>query len=155
MTEHINRLLTDFGNALGLDGLSLDDSGYCCLGFDEVLVNIESVGESALVLLYTTLGVLPADAGREVYGRLLASNYFFKDTAGATIGLDEATGAVAMTRVVDTAGMEVLDWEAAIKAFVDAAESCAALLQVPADPDADPDQALAHPAPSHTHMIRG
>ncbi len=153
MTDHINRLLTDFGNALGLDGLSLDDSGYCCLSFDDVLLNIESVGESSLLLLYSTLGALPEDAGREVYSRLLAANYFFQGTAGATIGLDEATGAVAMTRVVDAAGMEVLDWEAAIKAFVDAAESCAELLDIPGVGGAEQGQPLAQPAPSN--MIRG
>ncbi len=127
MSDHLNRLLTDFGKALGLDELSLDESGYCCLSFDEVVVNIESVGDSSLVLLYSSLGVLPEDAGREVYGRLLAANYFFQETAGGTIGLETASGAVAMTRVIDAVGMEVLDWEAAIKGFVDAAESCAAL----------------------------
>ncbi len=31
MHDPINRLWTDFGNALGLDGLALDESGYCCL----------------------------------------------------------------------------------------------------------------------------
>ena len=129
MNDHINRLLTDFGNALGLEGLALDENGYCCLSFDDVVVNIESVGDSSLVLLYSSLGALPADAGPEVCRRLLEANYFFHGTGGATIGLDGPTGAVAITRVVDAAGMEVLDWEAVIKAFVDAAESCAALFE--------------------------
>ena len=145
--DHINRLLTNFGNALGLDGLSLDESGYCCLSFDEVLVNIEAVGESSLVLLYSSLGALSEDAGREVYRRLLEANYFFQDTAGGTIGLDGATGAVAITRVIDAAGMEVLDWEAVVKAFVDAAESCAGLLSaeaVSATPAATAPRVAAH-----------
>lgn len=127
MNDHINRLLTDFGNALGLEDLALDENGYCCLSFDDVVVNIESVGDSSLVLLYSSLGALPADAGPEVCRRLLEANYFFHGTGGATIGVDGPTGGVAITRVVDAAGMEVLDWEAVIKAFVDAAESCAVL----------------------------
>lgn len=127
MNDHINRLLTDFGNVLGLEGLALDENGYCCLSFDDVVVNIESVGESSLLLLYSSLGALLADAGPAVCRSLLEANYFFHGTAGATIGLDGPTGGVALTRVVDAAGMEVLDWEAVIKAFVDAAESCAAL----------------------------
>ncbi len=153
MYGHINRLLTDFGNALGLDGLALDESGYCCLSFDEVLVNIEAVGESSLVLLYSSLGVLSEDAGREVYRRLLEANFFFEEKAG-TIGLDGATGAVVITQVIDAAGMEVLDWEAVIKAFVDAAESCAGLLQEPAgNAMASQDQAFVRPDLSH--LIRG
>lgn len=147
MHDHINRLLTDFGNALGLDGLSLDESGYCCLSFDEVVVNIESVGESSLVLLYSSLGALPADAGPEVYRRLLDANYFFQGTGGATIGLDTGMGAVAITRVVEAAGMEVLDWEAAIKAFVDAAEHGAGLLS--AEPGSSEQGAAAPEVPAH------
>jgi len=152
MSDHINRLLTDFGNALGLEGLALDESGYCCLSFDEVVLNIESMGESSLALLYTRLGVLPEDASSEICRRLLAANHFFKDTALATIGLDEASRNVDMTRVLETAGMEVLDWEAAIKAFVDAAESCAKLLQASAD-SADASQPLA--LAERSYLIRG
>lgn len=132
MHEHINRLLADFGDALGLDRLSLDEKGYCCLGFDDWLVNIEAVADSALVLLYTSVGVLPADAAPEIYRSLLDANYFFQGTAGATVGLDLAAGTVALTRVVDTAGMQVLDWEGVLAGFVDAAESCARRLQQPA-----------------------
>lgn len=150
MNDHINRLLTDFGNALGLEGLALDENGYCCLSFDDVVVNIESVGDSSLVLLYSSLGALPADAGPEVCRRLLEANYFFHGTGGATIGVDGPTGGVAITRVVDAAGMEVLDWEAVIKAFVDAAESCAALFEVA------PVAAEAAAAPSRfEQFIRG
>ncbi|WP_159911052.1 type III secretion system chaperone [Pantoea sp. 18069] len=150
MHDPINRLLADFGNALGLDGLSLDESGYCCLSFDQVVVNIESVGESSLVLLYSSLGALPADAGPEVCRRLLEANYFFQGTAGATIGLDTASGAVAITRVVDAAGMDTLDWEAAIKAFVDAAESCAGLLS--AEPLST--ERIAAPPQVDAHILR-
>ena len=153
MCDNINRLLTDFGNALGLDGLALDESGYCCLSFDEVLVNIEAVGESSLVLLYSSLGVLSEDAGCEVYRRLLEANFFFEEKAG-TIGLDGATGVVVITQVIDAAGLEVLDWEAVIKAFVDAAESCAGLLQEPAD-NAMASQDQAFVRPDLSQLIRG
>ena len=131
MHEHINRLLADFGNALGLQDLALDDKGYCCLSFDELLVNIEAVGDSALVLLYSSVGVLPADAAPEIYRSLLDANYFFQGTAGATVGLDLAAGTVALTRVVDTHGVQVLDWEGIIQGFVEAAESCARRLSGP------------------------
>jgi hypothetical protein len=150
MHDGINRLLTDFGNAMGLDGLSLDDSGYCCLSFDDVLVNMESVDGSSRVLLYSSLGALPEDAGPAVCRQLLEANYFFLGTAGATIGLDGTTGAVAMTRVVDVAGMAVLDWEAVIKAFVDAAESCSGLFD--AAPAAD---APVAPPSRFEQFIRG
>lgn len=127
MYNDINQLLADFGKYLGLESLALDESGYCCLTFDEVYVNIEAVGDSSLVLLYSSLGVVPEDAGREVYARLLEANYFFHQTAGATVGLESGTGLVAMTQIVDVAHMELPDWEAVMKGFIDAAESCARL----------------------------
>lgn len=146
MHEHINRLLADFGNALGLDGLALDDKGYCCLSFDELLVNIEAVGDSTLVLLYSSVGVLPADAAPEIYRSLLDANYFFQGTAGATVGLDLAAGTVVLTRVVDAATLQVLDWEGVIQGFVEAAESCARRLQGAASA-APQDQAWPQAAP--------
>jgi len=154
MNAHINYLLADFGNALGLEGLSLDESGHCCLSFDDIVVSIESVGDSSLVLLYSGLGILPADAGREVYIRLLEANYFFHGTAGATIGLDASSREAVITRVLDAAGMKVLDWEAALKGFIDAAENCKALLQARADnAPSSPDRDLS--PTNRNHFIRG
>ena len=127
MHEDINRLLNDFGNHLGLKNLELDDQGHCCLNFDEIYVNIQAIDESSSVLLYSSLGRLPEDAGRDVHVRLLEANYFFQRTAGATLGMEAATGLVAMTITVDLADMELTDWEAAMKAFVDAAENCVQL----------------------------
>jgi len=127
MYEEINRLLADFGNCLGLKSLALDQNGYCCLAFDAIYVNIEAVGESAWVLLYSSLGKVAPDAGQDVYMRLLEANYFFQQTAGASLGLETGTGLAVMTQAVNLAYMEASDLEAVIKAFVDAAEHCAQL----------------------------
>ncbi len=147
MHDDINRLLADFGKPFGLESLALDENGYCCLRFGEVYVNVEADGESSLVLLYSSLGRMPEDAGREAYTRLLEANYFFQQTAGGTVGLEAGTGVVAMTRMVDIAAMQVLDWEAVINAFVDAAERCAQLF----DALRDSAQAVV-PAPGFTPM---
>ncbi|MBS7777915.1 type III secretion system chaperone [Acidovorax sp. CCYZU-2555] len=127
MHKDINRLLTDFGNYLGLESLALDENDYCCLTFDDIYLNIEAVGEGSAVLIYSSLGVVPEDAGAEVYKRLLEANYFFHKTSGGTIGLEAGTGLVAMTQLVDTANMELSDWEAVVKGFVDSAEACTEL----------------------------
>lgn len=127
MHEDINRLLRDFGNHLGLDSLALNEDGYSCLAFDEIYVNIEAIGESSWVLLYTSLGKVAHDAGQDVYMRLLEANYFFQQTAGASLGLETGTGLAVMTQAVNLADMESSDLEAVMKAFVDAAEGCAQL----------------------------
>lgn len=141
MHNDVHRLLNDFGNHLGLKSLKLKDDGHCCLNFDDIYVNIEASGESSSLLLYSSLGRLPDDAGRDVCLRLLEANYFFQRTAGATLGMEAATGLVALAMSVETANMELTDWEAAVKAFVDAAENCVQLFK------AVPESALAMVTP--------
>lgn len=145
MNDNIHRLLTDFGKYLGLESLALDENGHCCLTFDEIFVNIEAMDDSSFVLLYSSLGQLPEDAGSETYMRLLGANYFFQQTAGATLGLEADTGLVVMSHVVDMANMDLRRWKAVMTAFVDAAESCEQLCNTTAG-RAPP---VVHPASPH------
>ncbi len=127
MKDDINRLLEEFGNYLGLESLALDEDNYCCLSFDAVFVNIEAIPASSMVLLHTTLGQVAENAGADIYRQLLEANYFFQQTAGATLGLETGTRVVALTQIVDIAHMDLSGWEAVIQAFVDAAETCTPL----------------------------
>lgn len=141
MNNNIHRLLTDFGKYLGLESLALDDNGHCGLSFDDIFVNIEAMDDSSFVLLYSSLGQVPENAGSEIYMRLLEANYFFQQTAGGTLGLEADTGLVVLSHVVDMANIDLSTWEAVMTAFVDAAESCAQLC----NPKAGSAAAVAHP----------
>lgn len=129
MHNDLNRLLNVFGNHLGLKSLKLKADGHCCLNLDDINVNIEASGENSSLLLYSSLGRLPDDAAGDACLRLLEANYFFQRMAGATLGMEAATGLVAMAMTVETANMELTDREAAVRAFVDAAENCTQLFK--------------------------
>lgn len=123
VTDHINRLLTDFGNTLGLDSLTLDEEGYCCLKFDDLMVNFERVNEEdALLLVYAPLGQMPENAPASVYAQLLQANYFFVGTGGGTLGLSEDGNVVALVQILDISRMEVLGLEEVLQNFVNAAD---------------------------------
>ena len=51
METLIDHVLLDFGKALGLDGLKLDDDDHCCLKFDDLEVHIQATKENSQVML--------------------------------------------------------------------------------------------------------
>lgn len=132
MTEQVQQILAEFGRGIGLDGLALDANGYCCLGFDEVVVNIEWVPRSEQLMLYCHLGFAPAQAEAAWYRELLEANHFFRGTGGATLGVDPATQAVALVQPLALAALTPARLEAELQGFVDGAEAWVQRLRSPA-----------------------
>jgi len=118
------QLLSGFGASLGLPELSLDDSGHCALVFDEVAVNIDFIGETQDLLVYSLLGILDnAQRGDPtLLLPLLQANYFSIGTAGGQIGIDNESGAVSMSRAYPLRLLDLPALSASLQAFVSAAE---------------------------------
>ena len=80
---------------MGLPGLSLDENNHCVLLFDDkVVLNMELNEEKELLIIYSYLGEVPFEGRENIFESLLESNLFWKDTQGATIGID-VIGSVA------------------------------------------------------------
>ncbi|MBF5007507.1 type III secretion system chaperone [Diaphorobacter caeni] len=118
----ISQVLFDFGRALGLDGLMLDDDDHCCLKFDELEVHIQATQENAQVMLYSTLAVT-SEPTPAVMRRLLAANYGMLGTMGNTVGVHPETGEVLLSRRFSSIGLEVLDFEALLQGFLETADT--------------------------------
>lgn len=111
MDSSIAFLLSEFGRHVGLPDLILDDEGYCCLLFDDLVVNIEVHEDSGMLYLYSRVGDLPGEDAPAVYGMLLEANYLYRGTAGCVLGLDRAKKHVALAyqfpyRFLDVPGLE-------------------------------------------------
>lgn len=132
MTDQAQQVLADFGRGIGLEGVAFDDNGYCCLGFDGVIVNMELVPAARQLMLYAQLGFAPQPADVAFYERLLEANHFFRGTGGATIGVDPATRGIAMVYALPLDQLTPTLLEREVKGFVDIAESWMKRLDVPA-----------------------
>jgi len=46
--ERVNDVIGQFGKDVGIEGLCLDERGYCCLFFDDIGINLEIDEETGM-----------------------------------------------------------------------------------------------------------
>lgn len=85
MMEELGQILKDIGDKNGLE-ISLDESGSCALELSDgrVLLIQERAGLDELDFV-ATLGPVPEEKRAAVFTDLLAANFYWKETYGATI----------------------------------------------------------------------
>ncbi len=94
--EKVNGALKSLGEKIGIPDLSFDENGYCCLMFDDIVVNLELHKETESLFIYSNIGDLSEKKSEEFYEMLLEANFLFKDTDGAAIGVDTETGIISL-----------------------------------------------------------
>ena len=128
--EQADRLLTEFGSMIGLDGFALDETGHARLAFDEVFVSLDLREEDGSLVLVAPLGE-PPERTVENYGRLLDANLHWAGTGGSTLAREPATGVIVLQHAIALDGLDESSFETAVRGFVDAAERLAALVATP------------------------
>ncbi|MFH0789735.1 MAG: type III secretion system chaperone [Pseudomonadota bacterium] len=121
-TNGMNFLLNDFGKSIGINELAFNENGYCCLMFDQVVVNIELIENSERFFLYTHLGEIPLEKREEFYSLLLEADFFNKETADGTLGIDRESNIVALTYQRPYTGLDQEKFEKILENYVNAAE---------------------------------
>ncbi len=137
-------LLADFGAVVGIAGLAPDAEHRCNLMFDDVALSLELGEDDESLYIYALLGsVADADCGT-AYATLLAANYGFQGTGGATLCVEPRTGGVVLFRAERLETLPLARFAAVVEDFVDTAEMWAARLRDRAfgapDADAGPEQ---------------
>ena len=117
------RLLGAFGATIGIPDLRLDEAGCCALAFDEVVVNLEADPDGRQLFLYASVGPVPSSDSSELYKQLLDGNLFWKDTGGATLGLDREGARVVLLQSLPAERISDPEFAAAVEQFVNAAEA--------------------------------
>jgi hypothetical protein len=116
-------ILAEFGKGIGIPQLAFDEGGYCCLFFDEIVVNLELDEETEQLSLYSNVGDLPEDVKPGFYEALLEANYFFRNTGGATLGIDRNARLVALVYRVSYPTLNLVQFERIIENFVNVTET--------------------------------
>ena len=102
--EKTNYLLGEIAGTLEIkEGLSLNNEDTCLFTIDERFGFIVCLDdESEQLLINLPLGVLPdGESGRDLALEMLAGNYAWGLTAGATLGLDDETGILCLCHNFD------------------------------------------------------
>ena len=105
--EHGNILLQSLTHALNLEGedkakLVFNENNECFVSFEDRIVLIMYLDEDIDTIIITIpLGTVPLDNSREeLMFELLCANYCWNMTEGGTLGIDEATGVIAMSYLI-------------------------------------------------------
>lgn len=120
MQTHLQQVLFDFGNAIGLDGLQLDDNGTCHLKFENIEIHLLATEHTPEAMLYGSIAqfndlyLLSSD----FLLRLLALNHGQLGTQGATVGIHHETGEVLLSRRFSTTNLEVGSLEKILESFI-------------------------------------
>jgi hypothetical protein len=122
MGSAFSALLADFGKKIGIADLAPDEAGYCCLAFDEVVVNLEFNEASDQLFLSSHVGDLPDDGREALYEQLLEANYFFRGTNGAVLSVDTPSKQVVLLHQTPTVTLDGGSFETLIENFVNVAE---------------------------------
>lgn len=139
--EHVANLVKQFGADYEIDGLTLDENGYCCLMFDEIVVNLEA-GEDGQLFLYANVGTAPEDGREGFFQMLLEANYLYKNTAGGVIGYDAEHDIVLLTIQTPGSTLEKSSFETLLENFVNVAATWTQRVSEYSEPTVEMDEAV-------------
>lgn len=119
----MKELITQLGTTLGIPDLALDEDHYCCLFFDELVVNLEWDPDTALLFIYAHCGTLTPTPSPELLSQLLEANFFQRHTDGATLGIDRDSATIALCQRLAPQNMDYLQFEQTLERFVHTAQT--------------------------------
>lgn len=122
-----HELIGALGAKLGLD-LALED-GACALEADGFRVTIHDLPELEAIALVGDAGEPPPERLEGLYRAMLESNHLFRDTAGATLSVDPATGRVSLCRMVPCRLLDGDGFVAVAEQFVNTLEVWARIVR--------------------------
>ena len=149
-----DKLMSEFGAALGIPDMQPDEFGCCCINVGDTAFHVLVSPEGDTVTVFTEIGELPDDVEPEVLRQMLAANYFWSGTRGATLGVQPETGAVVLAQRLPLESVTVAELERLMKQFVEVAETGIPGVAGPASEEADGDAAVDEPFPSDPHSLR-
>ncbi len=154
LTNQVNGILEQFAAQVGVASCALDEEGGLEFALDDTLVSLLLDEEKGQLLMLSSLG-RPAPTA-EIYGRLLDANFFWSDSAGATLARDSASRAIILQRSLVVEGLDYPVFEQALQRFVDAAERLRGTLNAEdAEDDTEIVESESIAADSSDSFIRG
>lgn len=120
--EELKSVLSEFGKGIGIPHLCFDDRGYCCISFDEVVVNMELDKASERLFFYSRVGALSGNALPELYEMLLEANCLYRGTFGGCLGIDRELKAVVLAYQIPVSQVDLPQFHRILENFVNAAE---------------------------------
>jgi hypothetical protein len=100
------RVIGHLAEQLKLGDLEPDEEGACYLAFDEdLMMQCSALEDTNQIEMVSYIGMFPTD-NVGVFREILSCNHFWRDTAGANLGISEADNVVKLVQLID---MDLVD----------------------------------------------
>jgi len=129
--NHVETLVKDLGDTIGLDKLALDEKGYCCLVFDgKIYVEIEFDERTDQLVFSSRLGKPKTEKLLDLYKHLLQANYFYwKEMDGVKLAITGLEGEITQICEKSAGELDFPTFQSILEKFVDRAEEWMTSLQ--------------------------
>lgn len=95
-------MVRQLGTHLGIGNLAFDDHKFCAVSLGEkIVINMQYIAEANSLIVHSCVGVLtPEHDKHETLMALLAANCLWKETAGATLGIDRESKLIMLSYAI-------------------------------------------------------
>ncbi|MEM7529316.1 MAG: type III secretion system chaperone [Pseudomonadota bacterium] len=86
--EEVNIVFGEFGAAIELPDLRLDETGYASILTEkETVFTFEHVEEEGALVIYTSIAAIVPERREMLFEEMLRANFFWRETLGATLAI--------------------------------------------------------------------
>ncbi len=141
----MNNLISEFGTAIGIPDLQIDEDNRCNLMFDDVAVSFELAHGDASMFIYALLGTVPNREADSFLAAMLRANHLLAATLGSTLSIDPKNNDAVLIREERLDSLRLPRLETIVEDFVNVAELWMGHLDAgtvdgpPAQPASDPE----------------
>lgn len=120
--EQFNSFLQELGAQTGFSGLAADEEGFCIFKIDNsIVLTIQYEQKTEKVVLFAEAGQVDPAFEKHVSRDLLAANYFWTGTGGATLSM-HAGGCVMLAYQTPIDRMSFPDFQQTLETFINSVE---------------------------------
>lgn len=130
LKKQVNKILKQIGDEQNLPDLCLDENNHCMLLFDErIILNMDLDEPGSLLVIYAYIGEVPIECREPIYQKVLEGNFFWKETEGATLGLDRQSQSLVLAKSFHLPMTDIHSFEDQLAIFVEVVEKWMARIE--------------------------
>ena len=119
---NVQRVLSSFGEKVGLPGAEFSEEGYFSLSVDDFVLAIEVQESLDVVTFHIWIAEVERSHCREVALALADANYLLAGSHGATLGMNRNSGDVALAAQTSASTLDLIRFELLVEKLVNLAE---------------------------------
>lgn len=114
-------LMTELAEAIGQEGVELEDDGGGQLVIDgDLVIDIAADSSGSRIVVSASVGAIPIDGREAAFGELLEANLLGDGTGGAALAIDSTRGEIALCRLLPQDGLSFSVFSQELSLFVEA-----------------------------------